>query len=104
MHNHPQRTIHKLYIYHITCIVFITLFDYKIHNDVYVIDEELYSSNLDLTSVLFCSCIEILNVSKIALSKQCLFMHHPQINLRPNIQFLITPQRAYQSFISYILV
>ena len=47
MHNHPQRTIHKVYIYYITCIVFITLFDYKIHNDMYVIDEELYSSNLD---------------------------------------------------------
>ena len=48
MHNHPQRTIHKLYIiYHITCIVFITLFDYKIPHDMYVIDEELYSSNLD---------------------------------------------------------
>ena len=31
-YNHPQRTIHKLYLYYITCIVFITLFDYKIHN------------------------------------------------------------------------
>ena len=44
---HPQRTIHKLYIYYITCIVFITLFDYTIPHDMFVIHEELYSSNVD---------------------------------------------------------
>ena len=32
------------------------------------------------------------------------FIHHTQINLRPNKQLLSTQQHAYQSFLSYFLL